>query len=257
MAEPAPTEAEPLTLYTIGHSTRPLAELVALLRGAGVRTLVDVRTGPHSRTNPQVRAGPRLWLGATARLPLLHMAASPPALPVPAACRLPLEQFNKEELEAELERRHGIAYAWLGRELGGLRKRNKALDCNDGWENASFRGYAGGTRVAGQTGRPASLAPGAGFAARAAELTAPRWLEPAAPACASAPLTALAAAPSPACAARLGGRHLAATLRCLPSCEQTTCRRRALPRERTGCWSWRARAARVRPLVRGGAAPGS
>ena len=42
-----------MTVYTIGHSTRPVAELVALLRQAGVDLLVDVRSVPRSRTNPQ------------------------------------------------------------------------------------------------------------------------------------------------------------------------------------------------------------
>lgn len=40
-------------ILTIGHSTRPLAELIGLLRANGVRTLVDVRTVPRSRRNPQ------------------------------------------------------------------------------------------------------------------------------------------------------------------------------------------------------------
>jgi uncharacterized protein (DUF488 family) len=40
-------------IHTIGHSTRPLAELVALLAAHGVRRLVDVRTVPRSRHNPQ------------------------------------------------------------------------------------------------------------------------------------------------------------------------------------------------------------
>jgi uncharacterized protein (DUF488 family) len=44
---------EPGTIFTIGHSTRPLAELVALLREAGVAVLVDVRSVPRSRANPQ------------------------------------------------------------------------------------------------------------------------------------------------------------------------------------------------------------
>ncbi len=39
--------------FTIGHSTRPLAEFVDLLKGAEVRLVVDVRTVPRSRTNPQ------------------------------------------------------------------------------------------------------------------------------------------------------------------------------------------------------------
>ncbi len=39
--------------FTIGHSTRPVAEFVELLGEAGVGLLVDVRTVPRSRTNPQ------------------------------------------------------------------------------------------------------------------------------------------------------------------------------------------------------------
>ncbi|MGH3015941.1 MAG: DUF488 family protein, partial [Gaiellaceae bacterium] len=39
--------------FTIGHGTRPLAELVETLELAGVRTLVDVRRFPGSRRNPQ------------------------------------------------------------------------------------------------------------------------------------------------------------------------------------------------------------
>jgi len=41
------------TVYTIGHSTRPIDAFVALLRGQGVDTLVDIRTVPRSRHNPQ------------------------------------------------------------------------------------------------------------------------------------------------------------------------------------------------------------
>ncbi len=37
---------------TIGHSNRPLAEFVTMLREAGVDLLVDVRAFPRSRTNP-------------------------------------------------------------------------------------------------------------------------------------------------------------------------------------------------------------
>ncbi len=40
-------------VYTIGHSTRPLADLIDLLRSVGVATLVDVRIMPRSRHNPQ------------------------------------------------------------------------------------------------------------------------------------------------------------------------------------------------------------
>jgi uncharacterized protein (DUF488 family) len=44
------------TIFTIGHSTRSVAELAALLREAGVALLVDVRSFPRSRTNPQFNA---------------------------------------------------------------------------------------------------------------------------------------------------------------------------------------------------------
>ena len=40
-------------LFTIGHSNRSLDELVELLRGSGVRVVVDVRRIPRSRANPQ------------------------------------------------------------------------------------------------------------------------------------------------------------------------------------------------------------
>ncbi len=40
-------------LYTVGHSTRSVDELMAMLRAFGVSTLVDIRTVPRSRTNPQ------------------------------------------------------------------------------------------------------------------------------------------------------------------------------------------------------------
>jgi uncharacterized protein (DUF488 family) len=39
--------------FTIGHSTRSLAELVELLRAQAIEVVVDVRAIPRSRTNPQ------------------------------------------------------------------------------------------------------------------------------------------------------------------------------------------------------------
>jgi uncharacterized protein (DUF488 family) len=45
------------TNYTIGHGTRPAEELVACLREAEIRTLVDVRRYPASRRNPQFNQG--------------------------------------------------------------------------------------------------------------------------------------------------------------------------------------------------------
>ena len=55
-----------MTIFTIGHSTRPIEEFLALLRGHGVRRLVDVRTVPRSRHNPQ--------FGADALAPALERA---------------------------------------------------------------------------------------------------------------------------------------------------------------------------------------
>jgi uncharacterized protein (DUF488 family) len=45
-------------VFTIGHGTRPAAELVECLEEAGVQTLVDVRRFPGSRRNPQFNQGP-------------------------------------------------------------------------------------------------------------------------------------------------------------------------------------------------------
>jgi uncharacterized protein (DUF488 family) len=40
------------TLYTIGHSTRPLDELIAVLQAHSIKTLVDIRAFPASRRLP-------------------------------------------------------------------------------------------------------------------------------------------------------------------------------------------------------------
>ena len=61
------------TLYTIGHSTRSLDELVSALKAHRIETLVDIRAFPMSR-------------------------------------RLP--QFNRESLEHSLAD-HGIRYQWM------------------------------------------------------------------------------------------------------------------------------------------------
>ena len=46
----------PNRVWTIGHSTRPLAELIGLLRDNGVRAIADVRRFPASRLHPQYNA---------------------------------------------------------------------------------------------------------------------------------------------------------------------------------------------------------
>jgi len=62
-----------MTIYTIGHSTRPAAELVGLLQGHGVRTLVDVRTIPRSRHNPQFNSDALAATLAAADIGYVHM----------------------------------------------------------------------------------------------------------------------------------------------------------------------------------------
>lgn len=52
-ARPAATPDSRPVVLTVGHSTRTLAEFLALLAGHAVTRLVDVRTVPRSRHNPQ------------------------------------------------------------------------------------------------------------------------------------------------------------------------------------------------------------
>lgn len=47
------TKKTTVSLYTVGHSTRPVEELVAMLKDAGIRKLWDVRRHPGSRRHPQ------------------------------------------------------------------------------------------------------------------------------------------------------------------------------------------------------------
>ena len=42
-----------MRVFTVGHGTRPIEELLTVLGDAGVRTLVDVRRYPGSRRHPQ------------------------------------------------------------------------------------------------------------------------------------------------------------------------------------------------------------
>jgi uncharacterized protein (DUF488 family) len=92
------------TVYTAGHSTSTLDELAALLESAGVKALADVRRFPASRRHPQ---------------------------------------HNRGELERGLGSR-GIAYEWLGEELGGRRQQvvPPEQSPNRAWRVAPFRNYA-------------------------------------------------------------------------------------------------------------------
>jgi len=58
-----PPDWPPGAVFTVGHSTRPLGELIELLRTYGVECVADIRTVPRSRRNPQFNAdqlGPAL-----------------------------------------------------------------------------------------------------------------------------------------------------------------------------------------------------
>jgi hypothetical protein len=54
-SEPSPAtwSRDTHSFFTIGHSTRTIAEFAGLLRDSGVGLVVDVRSMPRSRTNPQ------------------------------------------------------------------------------------------------------------------------------------------------------------------------------------------------------------
>ena len=67
------SQAAGLRIYTIGHSTRALDELLAMLRTRGVATLVDVRTIPRSRRNPQFARESLSESLAQASIRYLHM----------------------------------------------------------------------------------------------------------------------------------------------------------------------------------------
>ncbi len=74
---------DPLTVFTIGHSTNTYEYFVSLLRQSGITAVADVRSAPYSRNFPQ---------------------------------------FNSDTLKDEL-RFDGIAYSFLGNELGGRPKK--------------------------------------------------------------------------------------------------------------------------------------
>jgi uncharacterized protein (DUF488 family) len=56
MMSSQPLSQEVSTVFTIGHSTRTLAELVAIFQSHDVSELADVRTVPRSRHVPQFNA---------------------------------------------------------------------------------------------------------------------------------------------------------------------------------------------------------
>jgi uncharacterized protein (DUF488 family) len=53
-----PNDVAAFDLFTIGHSNHPIDHFVALLKGAGITALADVRSQPFSRRSPWFAAGP-------------------------------------------------------------------------------------------------------------------------------------------------------------------------------------------------------
>ena len=72
---PVPLSGATATVFTIGHSTRPIPEFVALLKQVAVDLLVDVRSVPRSRTNPQFNADALSVSLAAAGITYCHLHA--------------------------------------------------------------------------------------------------------------------------------------------------------------------------------------
>lgn len=69
------TLGPPQTIYTIGHSTRPIDEFVALLAQVQVTCLVDIRSIPGSRAAPQFNDDVLPASLADADIAYVHLAA--------------------------------------------------------------------------------------------------------------------------------------------------------------------------------------
>lgn len=93
-----------MRIYTVGHSTRTLEDLVEVLRAAGISAVADVRRFPASRRHPQ---------------------------------------FGRDTFAAGLAEK-GLRYVWLGEALGGRRKAllRPEESPNRAWQVAAFRNYA-------------------------------------------------------------------------------------------------------------------
>jgi uncharacterized protein (DUF488 family) len=101
-ASASPDRSSGAAVRTIGHGTRTTDELAALLRLAGVATVIDVRRYPLGRRQPHL---------------------------------------SREALAEELPRL-GIGYEWWGEALGGRRPASPGADARTGWRNPAFAGYA-------------------------------------------------------------------------------------------------------------------
>ena len=94
------------TLLTVGHGTLPEDELAALLTGAGVALLVDVRRYPGSRRHP-------------------HLSGKAMSERLPPS---------------------GVAYRWEARLGGRRRVPVEERDADPWWRVEQFRAYAAHTR---------------------------------------------------------------------------------------------------------------
>jgi uncharacterized protein (DUF488 family) len=63
------------SIFTVGHSTRTIADFTALLRAVGVDRLADVRSIPRSRTNPQFNSETLADALAAAGITYRHLKA--------------------------------------------------------------------------------------------------------------------------------------------------------------------------------------
>jgi uncharacterized protein (DUF488 family) len=64
-----------LPFFTIGHSHRSLEVFAALLKGADIGLVADIRTVPRSRANPQFNTDTLAEALATLGVAYEHMAA--------------------------------------------------------------------------------------------------------------------------------------------------------------------------------------
>jgi uncharacterized protein (DUF488 family) len=68
-----PPSTKPLTIFTIGHSTRPIAEFIELLQANAVTQILDIRTIPKSRHNPQFNSDALATSLRAAHIRYVHM----------------------------------------------------------------------------------------------------------------------------------------------------------------------------------------
>ena len=89
-------------IFTLGHSSRSAADLLAVLEAHGIATVCDVRSFPRSKRHPQ---------------------------------------FDREALEGSFADA-GVRYVFLGREIGGQRRSQREASPHTEIRDPLFRAYA-------------------------------------------------------------------------------------------------------------------